>query len=166
MQSDCHGVYLYSPQCAVRAVYPQAHFTGELYTPTWMFLCLFSSMAVVGHEAEQAEENIHVFYLQLTIVITNPFAQDVCGQLYKRDSKQRIIPNKETESSTSLIRLKKQNQDLWKHISQTRQWMFTLKWAWTVRLLSDVGRPKPCFSQSLPRPLFENEERAFLQPTV
>ena len=33
--------------------------------------------------------------------------------------------------------------------------------AWTEWLLSDVGRPKPCFTQSLPRPLFKNEKRAF-----
>ena len=38
-----------------------AHFTGVLYTPAWMFLCLFSSLAVVGHEVEQADASTHVF---------------------------------------------------------------------------------------------------------
>ena len=40
--------------------------------------------------------------------------------------------------------------------------MFALPWAWTDRLLSDVGCAKPWLNTSLPRPLFENEERAFL----
>lgn len=40
-----------------------AHFTVYLYTSTWMFLCLFSSLAVVGHEVEQADANTHVFRL-------------------------------------------------------------------------------------------------------
>ena len=38
-----------------------AHFTGVLYTPAWMFLCLFSSLAVVGREVEQADASTHVF---------------------------------------------------------------------------------------------------------
>ena len=32
-----------------------AHFTGVLYTPAWVFLCLFTTLAVVGQNIEQAE---------------------------------------------------------------------------------------------------------------
>ena len=38
-----------------------AHFTGVIYTPTWVFLCLFTVKAVVGLEDEQADESTHVF---------------------------------------------------------------------------------------------------------
>ena len=40
-----------------------AHFTGVYILQTWVFLCLFSSMAVVGHEVEQADVSTCVFYL-------------------------------------------------------------------------------------------------------
>ena len=40
--------------------------------------------------------------------------------------------------------------------------MFTLIRAWTVRLLSDVGIPRPWLNTSSPTPPFRNEERAFL----
>jgi hypothetical protein len=40
--------------------------------------------------------------------------------------------------------------------------MFALNRAWTDGLLSDVGCARPWLNTSLPRPLFENEERAFL----
>ena len=40
-----------------------AHFTGDYILQTWVFLCLFSSLAVVGHEVEQADTSIHVFYV-------------------------------------------------------------------------------------------------------
>jgi len=33
-----------------------AHFTVYKYTPSWVFLCLFFSLAVVGQNIEQADE--------------------------------------------------------------------------------------------------------------
>ena len=39
--------------------------------------------------------------------------------------------------------------------------MFALIRAWTVRVLSDVGCARPWLNTSLPRPLFENDKRAF-----
>ena len=36
--------------------------------------------------------------------------------------------------------------------------------AWTELLLSDVGRPKPCFTQSLLRPLFKKRKGGFFVP--
>ena len=40
-----------------------AHFTGVLYTPAWVFLCLFSSLAVVGHEVEQTDVSTRAFFI-------------------------------------------------------------------------------------------------------
>ena len=38
-----------------------AHFTVVLYTPTWVFLCLFTVKAVEGLEDEQADVSTHAF---------------------------------------------------------------------------------------------------------
>ena len=38
-----------------------AHFTVYLYTSTWLFLCLFTTEAVVGPNSEQADASTHVF---------------------------------------------------------------------------------------------------------
>lgn len=42
--------------------------------------------------------------------------------------------------------------------------MFALVWAWTDRLLSDVGCAKPWLNTSLPRPLFPKRREGFLMP--
>ena len=63
-RGDCHGVYYILLRSVLRRciVPSQAHFTGVLYTPSWVFLCLFFSMAVVGQNNEQADVSTHVFF--------------------------------------------------------------------------------------------------------
>jgi hypothetical protein len=41
----------------------QAHFTAYLYTPTWVFLCLFLGKVVVDLEIKQADVSTHVFFV-------------------------------------------------------------------------------------------------------
>ena len=45
---------------------------GVLYTPAWVFLCLFSSKAVVGLEVELADVSTHVFVCGWQVYLNRP----------------------------------------------------------------------------------------------
>ena len=46
-----------------------AHFTVYLYTSTWLFLCLFTVMAVVGHESRTGRcKHPRFLYVVINIV--------------------------------------------------------------------------------------------------
>ena len=65
------GCVYQTPQCAAR---PHASGTlyGHLYTLRWCLLCLFSSLAVVGHEVEQANVGT-TFFICSSQERVNPF---------------------------------------------------------------------------------------------
>ena len=81
-----------------------AHFTVYLYTSTWVFLCLFTTEAVVGPNSEQADASTHVF----SFVVNRKWYLFVWVKAdnYKRKNNRQ---RNNLEILTSLMRLKKQN---------------------------------------------------------
>ena len=47
----------------------------------WVFLCLFTTLAVVGQNIEQADASTHVFFVCSHHIMLNLFALGVCEQL-------------------------------------------------------------------------------------
>ena len=75
-----------------------AHFTVYLYTSTWVFLCLLFSKGCGRPRTVNRQMQAPAFLFVVNQVITNPFVQGACGQLFnKRDCKRRIT-NKEIQS--------------------------------------------------------------------
>ena len=89
IQNKCRGnstgcIIYSSVVCCEGTSYLQRTLYGCLYTSTWVFLCLFIASVVEDREQKQADASTHVFYFVVDQVITNPFAQGVCGLLLHR----------------------------------------------------------------------------------